>query len=105
MEKAPNVYVIPASFSWSDLGTWNSAWENMSRDYFGNAVAGRKVMTVDARNCIVHVPDHKLVLLQGLDEFIVVDTADVLLICRKEKEQEIKDYVAEVKRNLGEKYL
>lgn len=105
MEKAPNVYVIPASFSWSDLGTWNSAWENMARDYFGNAVAGRKVMTVDARNCIVHVPDHKLVLLQGLDEFIIVDTADVLLICRKEKEQEIKDYVAEVKRNLGEKYL
>ncbi len=105
MEKASNVFVIPASFSWSDLGTWNSAWENMARDYFGNAVAGRKVMTVDARNCIVHVPDHKLVLLQGLDEFIVVDTADVLLICRKEKEQEIKDYVAEVKRNLGEKYL
>ena len=62
-------------------------------------------MTVDAKNCIVHVPDNKLVLLQGLDEFIVVDTKDVLLICKKEKEQEIKDYVAEVKRNMGEKYL
>jgi mannose-1-phosphate guanylyltransferase len=105
MEKASNVYVIPATFSWSDLGTWNSAWENMPRDYFGNAVAGRKVITVDARNCIVNVPDHKLVLLQGLDEFIIVDTHDVLLICRKDKEQEIKDYVAEVKRNLGEKHL
>jgi len=105
MEKADNVYLIPGSFGWSDLGTWNSAWENKDKDYFGNAVVGKKVMTVDAKNCIVHVPDNKLVLLQGLDEFIVVDTKDVLLICKKEKEQEIKDYVAEVKRNMGEKYL
>jgi mannose-1-phosphate guanylyltransferase len=51
------------------------------------------------------VPDDKLVLLQGLDEFIVVDTKDVLMICQKDKEQEIKDYVAEVKRNMGDKYL
>jgi mannose-1-phosphate guanylyltransferase len=105
MEKANNVYVIPASFSWSDLGTWNSAWENKEKDYFGNAVTGKKVITIDAKNCIVHVPDDKLVLLQGLDEFIVVDTKDVLMICQKDKEQEIKDYVAEVKRNMGDKYL
>jgi mannose-1-phosphate guanylyltransferase len=51
------------------------------------------------------VPDNKLVLLQGLDDFILVDTKDVLLVCKKEKEQEIKDYVAEVKRNMGDKYL
>ena len=105
MEKAENVYLVPASFGWSDLGTWNSAWENKDKDYFGNAVVGKKVMAVDAKNCIVHVPDNKLVLLQGLDEFIVVDIKDVLLICKKDKEQEIKDYVAEVKRNMGEKYL
>lgn len=105
MEKADNVYLIPGSFGWSDLGTWNSAWENKEKDYFGNAVVGKKVLTVDAKNCIIHVPDNKLVLLQGLDEFIVVDTKDVLLICKKDKEQEIKDYVAEVKRNMGEKYI
>ena len=105
MEKAENVYVIPASFTWSDLGTWNSAWENKEKDYFGNAVVGKNVIVVDAHNCIVHVPDNKLVLLQGLKDFIVVDTKDVLLICNKEKEQEIKEYVAEVKRNKGDKYL
>jgi mannose-1-phosphate guanylyltransferase len=105
MEKADNVYVIPASFSWSDLGTWNSAWDNMEKDYFNNAVAGNNVMVVDANNCMVHVPDNKLVLLQGLDDYIVVDTKDVLLICKKEKEQEIKEYVAEIKRNKGEKFL
>lgn len=105
MEKANNVFVIPASFGWSDLGTWNSAWENMEKDYLGNAVAGKKVMVVDATRCVVHVPNEKLVVLQGLDDYIVVDTKDVLLICQKEKEQEIKDYTAEVKRNIGESYL
>lgn len=105
MEKADNVFVIPASFGWSDLGTWNSAWENMEKDYLGNAVVGKKVMVVDAARCMVHVPDNKLVLLQGLDDFIVVDTKDVLLICKKDKEQEIKDYVGEIKRNTGDKYL
>ncbi len=105
MEKADNVYVIPASFGWSDLGTWNSAWENKEKDYFGNAVVGKHVMIVDANNCMVHVPDNKLVLLQGLTDYIVIDTKDVLLICKKENEQEIKEYVAEVKRNKGDKYL
>ena len=105
MEKAENVYIIPSSFGWSDLGTWNSAWENMERDYLGNAVAGKNVMVIDATKCMVHVPEDKLVVLQGLDDFIVVDTKDALLVCRKDKEQEIKEFVAEVKRNKGDKYL
>lgn len=105
MEKADNVYVIPADFGWSDLGTWNSAWENMEKDYLENAVAGKNVIVFDTTKCVVHVPDEKLVVLQGLDDYIVVDTNDVLLICQKEKEQEIKEYVAEVKRNKGDKYL
>ena len=105
MEKADNVYLLPATFGWSDLGTWNSAWENMDKDYFGNAAVGKNIMVVDASNCMVHVPDNKLVLLQGLNDYIIVDTKDVLLICKKNKEQEIKDYVAEVKRNKGDKFL
>lgn len=105
MEKADNVYIIPSSFGWSDLGTWNSAWDNMERDYLGNAVAGKNVMIMDATKCMVHVEDSKLVVLQGLDDFIIVDTKDALLVCKKEKEQEIKDFVAEVKRNKGDKYL
>ena len=105
MEKADNVYVIPASFRWSDLGTWNSAWQNMEKDYYQNAVVGDQVMVFETSNTMVHVPNQKLVLLQGMEDYIVVDTNDVLLICKKEKEQEIKDYLAEVKRNKGEKYL
>lgn len=105
MEKADNVYVIPSEFGWSDLGTWNSAWENMEKDYLGNAVAGKNVMVIDAIKCVVHAPDEKLVMLQGLDNFIIVDTKDALLICHRDKEQDIKDYVAEAKRNKGERFL
>src|SRR5690606_7195982 len=86
MEKADNVYVIPASFQWSDLGTWNSAWKNMVKDYYQNAVAGDQVMVFETRNTMVHVPNQKLVLLQGMEDYIVVDTNDVLLICKREKE-------------------
>jgi len=105
MEKANNVYVIPSSFGWSDLGTWNSAYENLEKDYLGNAVAGDNVMIIDATKSMVSAPHEKLIVLQGLDDFIVIDTQDVLLICKKDKEQQIKEYVAEVKRNKGDKYL
>lgn len=105
MEKADNVYIIPSSFGWSDLGTWNSAYDNLEKDYLGNAVAGENVIVIDATKCMVSAPHDKLVVLQGLDDFIIVDTNDVLLICKKEKEQSIKEYVAEVKRNKRDKYL
>ena len=105
MEKANNVYVMPASFGWSDLGTWNSAYENMEKDYFGNAVASDNVIVIDATKCMINSPKNKLVVVQGLDDFIVVDTKDVLLICSRDKEQSIKEYVAEVKRNKGDKYI
>ena len=105
MEKADNVYVIPASFGWSDLGTWNSAYENMEKDYLGNAVASDNVIVIDATKCMINSPKDKLVLVQGLDDFIVIDTKDVLLICSRDKEQSIKEYVAEVKRNKGDKYI
>jgi len=105
MEKAPNVYIIPSSFGWSDLGTWNSAYENMDKDYLGNAVKGDTVIVIDATRNMVHAPNKKLVLLQGLDDFVIVDTSDVLLICKKDREQEIKDYVAEARRQIGDKYI
>lgn len=105
MEKADNVYLIPASFGWSDLGSWNSAWENLEKDYLGNASGGGQVIVFDTQGCMIQTPGNKLVVLQGMEDFIVVDTNDVLLICKREKEQDIKEYVAEVKRNKGDKYL
>jgi mannose-1-phosphate guanylyltransferase len=105
MEKAENVYVMPASFGWSDLGTWNSAYDNMEKDYLDNAVASENVVVIDATKCMINAPKDKLVVVQGLDNMIIVDTKDVLLVCSKDKEQSIKEYVAEVKRNKGDKYI
>ena len=105
MEKADNVYVIPSSFDWSDLGTWTSAYDSLDKDYLGNAVSGTNVMVIDATNNMIQSGGKRLMVLQGMDDYIIVDTADVLLICKKDKEQDIKEYVAEIKRNKGEKYL
>lgn len=105
IEKADNVYVIPSSFGWSDLGAWGSVYENMDKDRLENAVVGENVMMFDSSKNVIHANNNKLVLLQGLDDFIVVDTDDALLICRKDKEQQIKEYLAEIKRNKGEKFL
>jgi mannose-1-phosphate guanylyltransferase len=105
MEKADNVYVIPSDFGWSDLGTWKSTYDTIEKDYLGNAVTGENVVVIDATKNMVHAGNNKLLVLQGLDDFIVVDTNDVLLICKKEKEQEIKEYVAEIKRSKGDKFL
>lgn len=105
MEKAENVRVIPASFGWSDLGTWGSLYEKYAHDYLGNAVNGRHVMIYDATNCMIMAPDNKLVVLQGLDDLIVIDTPDVLLICEKEKEQHIRQITSDVKKQMGEDWL
>ena len=105
MEQADNVFVIPAAFGWSDLGTWASLWENYEKDYYGNAVKGKNVMIYDSTNCMVMVPDKKLVILQGLEDYIVIDTGDALLICKKDKEQEIKEMTADIKRKELDEYL
>ena len=105
LEKADNVYVIPSSFGWSDLGTWGSAFDNLEKDYNENAAAGENIILFDSSKNIVHSTGDKLILLQGLEDFIVVDTEDALLVCKKEKEQKIKEYLAEIKRNVGDKYL
>lgn len=105
LEKADNVYVIPSSFGWSDLGTWGSAYESLEKDYHDNAVAGNNVVLYDCSSSIVHTQDDKLVLLQGLEDYIVVDSPDALLVCKKENEQNIKEYLAEIKRNIGDKFM
>ncbi len=105
MEKAEDVFVIPADFGWSDLGTWASLYETYNHDYLGNAVSGKNVMIYDSANSMVMVPDDKLVVLQGLDGYCVIDTGDILLICQKEREQEIKGITADIKSKKGEKYL
>lgn len=105
MEKARNVHVMSAEFGWSDLGTWGSLYEHIKHDPQANAVVGRQVMLYDSRNCIVNVPKDKLVVLQGLDDYIVVEADNILLVCRKQDEQQIRQFVNDVKLLKGEKYV
>jgi len=105
MEKAKNVYVVPSDFGWSDVGTWGSLYELHDKDYVGNAVGGKNVMMYDSSDCIVKVPDEKLVILQGLSDYIVIESEETLLICKKEAEQQIKQIVADVKKKKGKKFV
>lgn len=91
MERASNVYTLPASFGWSDLGTWASLHAESPKDDQDNAVQCRQSILQGTRNCLIRAPKDKLVVVRGLDDFIVVDEGDVLLIYPKSKEQEIKD--------------
>lgn len=105
MEKAGNVFVLSADLGWSDLGTWGSLYENRPKDKSGNAIVGNNVMAYDLKNCIVNMPKDKLVVLQGLEDYIVVEDDDVLLVCRKQDEQEIRRFVNDVKVEKGEEFV
>lgn len=106
MEKADNVYVLPSAFGWSDLGTWASIYDLAEKDYVGNAVIpSEKVIMYDSSNCMVNVPGEKLVILQGLHDFIVVESNNTLLICPRDQEQNVKQVVADVKAKFGAKYI
>ncbi len=105
MEKAKNVFVMGADFGWSDLGTYGSLYEHIKHDTNENAVVGKNVMLYDSSNCMVNVPKDKLVVMQGLDGYIVVESQGVLLICKKEDEQQIRQFVNDVKMNKGDKFI
>ncbi|MCF0210453.1 MAG: mannose-1-phosphate guanylyltransferase [Bacteroidales bacterium] len=105
MEKAGNVYVIPSDFGWSDVGTWNALYQVREKDANGNSIVGKNVMTYDTKNCIVTMPKDKLVILQGLEEYIVVDSDDILMICKKDEEQRVKQFLTDVEVNTGVEYL
>ncbi len=105
MEKADNVYVLSSEFGWSDLGTWGSLYETRQKDENANTIVGKNVMVYDTTNCIVNMPKDKLVVLQGLDDYIVVEDDNILLICKKKEEQQIRQFVNDVMSEKGEKFV
>ena len=105
MEKALNVYTLPAEFGWSDLGTWGSLHAECPKDEYDNLLQGDRVLALDVDNCLVRTPPGKLVVIKDLSDYIVVDEGDVLLIYPKSKEQEIKQVTALVKARFGMEYL
>ena len=92
MEKSKEVFVYPADFGWSDLGTWGSLYTHLEQDENNNAMVGQNINLVDCKNCVVHTPSERKVVIQGLDNYIIAESDNTLLICKKEEEQNIKNW-------------
>ncbi len=105
MEKADNVYVECVNFGWNDLGTWSALYDNSPKNRDANVVQNCKVLTYEATGNIFAVNDDKLLVVQGLKDYIIADAGDVLLICPKAEEQRIKQMVNDAKLAYNEKYL
>ena len=103
MEKAENVFVVLSDLGWSDLGTWKSMYDISTKDEERNAADG-KLMLYDTKNCIIKTPKDKLVVVQGLEGYIVAENDGVLMICKIDEEQRVRDFVADAKA-LGNQYI
>ncbi len=101
MEKADNVYVVLSDFGWSDLGTWKSLYEVSEKNHDLNVIDGH-ILLYDTKNCIIKTPKDRLVVVNGLDGYIVAEYDNVLMICRKEEEQQVKAFVADAKERGAE---
>jgi mannose-1-phosphate guanylyltransferase len=103
MEKAANVLVLPIDVDWNDVGSWASLQDVWDKDHNRNAFRGA-FLALDAAGCVVSSP-HKLTTLIGVDDLIVVDTPDALLVCRKDRAQDVKELQEELRRIGYEKLL
>ncbi|MBD0830747.1 mannose-1-phosphate guanylyltransferase [Aestuariibaculum sediminum] len=104
MERSNNVYVIAAGFDWNDLGTWGSLYEKLNKDDDNNAVVHARTLAQDASGNMIRTKGDKIVVVDGLSDYIIVDKDDVLLIYPKTKEQDIKQVLKKVKDTFGEQY-
>lgn len=104
LEKAENVYVLPATFDWNDLGTWGSLYDKLDKTDANNAVVNARVLAEDASGNMIRTTTDKIVVVDGLEDYIIVDKEEVLLIYPKKKEQDIKQVLKKVKETYGEKY-
>jgi mannose-1-phosphate guanylyltransferase len=105
MEKADNVFVLAADIGWSDLGTWGSLYDTSGKDANGNAIIGPTPLTYNTHNCIINLPSDRVAVIQGIDDMIVVEDNGILLICKRNDEQNIRGYVDAVRNEKGEQYV
>ncbi len=103
MEKADNVYVRRSDFGWSDVGTWGSLYQNSEKDEHGN-VKPEGCLTYNTRNCIIKAPEGTMTVVEGLEDFIVVRSGEVVMICPKANEQNVKRFIDDVKYANGGKF-
>lgn len=104
LENSKSIFVLPATFDWNDLGTWGSLYDKLDKDENNNAIVNSKVITADAFGNMIRSPKGKVVVVDGLNDYIIVDKEEVLLIYPKSKEQDIKKVLGEVKDTYGDEY-
>lgn len=104
LERSKAIFVLAATFDWNDLGTWGSLFDKLDKDADGNAVVNAQVLAEDAHGNMIRSPKDKIVVIDGLEDYIIVDKKDVLLIYPKSKEQDIKKVLNKVKDKFGNKY-
>ena len=104
LEKAREIFVLPATFDWNDLGTWGSLYHKLEKDENDNAIVNGKVLSEDASGNMIRLPKDKIAVIDGLKDYIIVDKEEVLMIYPKSKEQSIKSVLAEVKKRFGDQY-
>lgn len=105
MEKANNVYVSLGDFGWSDLGTWGSLYELSPKDKEGNVTLKCQTMLYDCKDNIIALPDNKLAVINGLEGYLIAESDNVLLICKKDEEHTIRKYVNDAQIKMGDKYI
>ncbi|MFK5974242.1 MAG: mannose-1-phosphate guanylyltransferase [Flavobacteriaceae bacterium] len=104
LEQSESIYVLPATFDWNDLGTWGSLYDKLDKDENDNAIVGSKLIVENASGNMIHSPKGKVVIVDGLTDYIIVDKEEVLMIYPKSKEQNIKEVLGKVKEKFGDKY-
>jgi mannose-1-phosphate guanylyltransferase len=102
MERADNVSLVVGEFGWADIGTWDTLYSTLPKDADGNVLAGSRVLKYNSHNNMAVLPKDKLLVMQGVDDMLVVDTADVLLVCKKGNERDIRKFLNDAKMKLGE---
>ena len=105
MERAKNVHVLPVNFGWNDLGTWGSLYNKLEKDTDKNATVGADTVFRNSNGNIIKTQNNKKVIIQGLQDFIVVEKEGVLLICPRKDDQDIKQIMKDAKNNFGEEYI
>lgn len=104
MEHARNVYVRCSDFGWSDIGTWGSLYQHSNKDENGNVLTPN-TLAYNTRNCIIMSVPGRIAVVEGLEDFIVVQSEDALMICPRTQEQEVKKFIDDIKFKLGDKYI
>jgi mannose-1-phosphate guanylyltransferase len=105
METSKNVFVLPATFDWNDLGTWGSLYDKLDKDSDNNAIVNAQILAEDASGNMIRTPKNKIVVIDGISDYIIVDKEEVLLIYPKTKEQDIKKVLQKVKAEFGDKFI